>query len=390
MTIHCVVGGQFGSEAKGHVAAQLARRLWRGKNLPTMLVRVGGSNAGHSAVDSTGKTWALRQIPVAAVIDPNAPLILAQGSEIDPNVLFSEIDALDAAGFKVSNRLYIDKYATVIERRHIEQEVNSDINARLGSTAKGIGAARADRIMRKATIWRDADQLRAYCRDIYGRVFDSDTALAIANTHNNGGHVIIEGTQGYGLGMHTDHYPQCTSGDCRTVDLLAQVGFVPLNPRGARDIHTWLVLRTFPIRVAGNSGRMENETTWEQLGEETEGYIKPELTTVTKKVRRVGRWDAQEINKAIDANGGVGLHLNPCLMFIDYLDPTIKGRTEISTLRGFGHERLRNKIAALEASIGTRFVMFGTSASTVICNDDVLFQRVNNWTAISNHDKERA
>jgi adenylosuccinate synthase len=150
MTIHAIVGGQYGSEAKGHVAAQLVKELGSVSRSTLHLVRVGGSNAGHSAVDTTGVVWALRQIPAPAVIDRDAWLYLAQGSEIDCDVLYDEITRLDAAGFDVSSRLIIDSSATVVEQRHIEAESGSDINARTGSTQKGIGAARADRLMRKA------------------------------------------------------------------------------------------------------------------------------------------------------------------------------------------------------------------------------------------------
>ena len=64
--LQVIVGGQAGSEAKGHVAAQLASPELTPEGLAA--VRVAGPNAGHSAVDATGRKWALRQIPVAAVI----------------------------------------------------------------------------------------------------------------------------------------------------------------------------------------------------------------------------------------------------------------------------------------------------------------------------------
>jgi adenylosuccinate synthase len=374
MTIHAIVGGQFGSEAKGHVAAQLATRLRTntlGKRLH--LVRVGGSNAGHSAAAADGTIWALRQVPAAAVVDLDAALYIAQGSEIDISVLTSEVDALDAAGFNVSSRLYIDANATILEPHHIERESGSDINARTGSTSKGIGAARADRLMRLA---RTAAMAVGDLSDL-GMV--CETAGMFQAAHLRQEHVVIEGTQGYGLGLHTRFYPQTTSGDCRTVDLLAQIGYLPLNPRQPREIHTWLVLRTYPIRVAGNSGPMDSdELTWEQLGERTAGYVQPERTTVTKKIRRVAEWNPAVVMEAVQANGGVGDHLHPCLMFVDYFEPNLASETDVSKL--LLYPSALRQIRHCEIHIGKQAAMYGTSANTVMFNNTQLAATVRDWS----------
>lgn len=367
MTIHAIVGGQYGSEAKGHVAAQVVRKLNQDATKPTLhLVRVGGSNAGHSAADANGNIWALRQIPAPAVVDRNAWLYLAQGSEIDCNVLFDEITRLDAAGFDVSSRLIIDSTATIVEQRHIDAESGSDINARTGSTQKGIGAARADRLMRKASTAGEYAPLADYAGTRFHTF--NDTAQILQARHEANADVVIEGTQGYGLGLHTSNYPQTTSGDCRTVDLLAQIGYVPLNPRFSQEIFTWLVFRTYPIRVAGNSGDMLNETTWETLGEQTAGYIQPERTTVTKKIRRVAEWDKQLAREAIAANGGTGAHMKICMMFADYLDPAIAGCED----HDFVDEHINGEAAAWltgrEEELGESITMLGTSPATVVWN----------------------
>jgi adenylosuccinate synthase len=371
MTIHAIVGGQFGSEAKGHVAAQLTAH-YRDLGHRQYLIRVGGSNAGHSAVDSTGRVWALRQIPAAAVIDRDAVLVIAEGSEIDVDVITSEINELDAAGFDVSRRLWVDPMATIIEPRHIEAEAGSDINARTGSTSKGIGAARADRIMRKAKTARDID-------DFTEMLMPTSTLLQQAYYSSaTGVNLLVEGTQGYGLGMHTTYYPQSTSGNCRTVDLLAQIGFVPLNWQKRQDVHTWLVFRTFPIRVAGNSGPLHEETDWDTLNAWSDGYIKEERTTVTKKVRRVGYWDADLAQRAVIANGGAGPHLHACLMFCDYLDSELAGQTDLEAIYRASDEA-RAAINQMSTDIGVPFAMYGTSPSSVIWNHAVI--NIHNWNA---------
>jgi adenylosuccinate synthase len=70
----------------------------------------------------------------------------------------------------------------------------------------------------------------------------------------------------------------------------------------------WIVVRPNPIRVAGNSGPLKGETTWEALG------LEPEYTTVTKKMRRVGVWDPDLVRQAVQANGANRSHLVMSMM----------------------------------------------------------------------------
>jgi len=350
--IHCVVGGQFGSEAKGHVAAQLIKRLAH-VNKGVINVRVGGSNAGHSAACWTnGSVIALRTIPIGALVDPSVNLVIPAGSEIDPQVLYDEIDLLEQNNIVVTHRLLVDKFATIIEPHHIESETNSDLNARTGSTNKGIGAARADRLLRRATIARD------YAFDPKYDITVVDTQPMLNLTDQP---IVIEGTQGYGLGLHTDHYPQTTSGDCRAIDLCAQAG---ITPTIKRPLHVWLVLRTYPIRVAGNSGALANELEWSTL-QERNSHIGVEYTTVTKKVRRVGEWDTELARAAIAANGGLGEQMSLCLMFTDYIDPTLSNVEDIELVDA----PALAKLAKFEGALGQHCHMYGTSPKTVIWTD---------------------
>src|SRR5690348_15291492 len=83
-----VVGGQFGSEGKGKVSAHLARS----ENVAAV-VRVGGPNSGHGAVNAEGSLISLRQLPAGA-IRSDATLLLPPGSLIDVAILMQEIDLL--------------------------------------------------------------------------------------------------------------------------------------------------------------------------------------------------------------------------------------------------------------------------------------------------------
>lgn len=281
--ITVVVGGQYGSEAKGAVTAHLAGGL----SHRDVVVRVAGPNAGHTAYSPGGREWKLRCIPAAAVVNDHCQLHLAAGSEIDLGVLVREINDLEEAGIPVTDRLTIHPSATILEVRHHGIEANAALMERIGSTGKGIGAARADRIMRSASTVEQRAHL------FKGMHLSESGPFDLSGVNE----LIIEGTQGYGLGLHTGHYPQVTSSDCRAIDFLAMAGISPWHDR-VGSLHIVVVARCFPIRVAGNSGPLNEETTWAELG------LPEERTTVTNKVRRVGHWDSALLSEAIAANGG--------------------------------------------------------------------------------------
>ena len=339
----CVVGGQYGSEGKGAITGHIAKREGEARRDVTV-VRVAGPNAGHTAYDQHGRKWALRQVPVGAVTNEDAALVIAQGSEIDLPVLVSEVDNLELAGIKIRNRLLVHGEATMIHHRHKATEVS--LVGAIGSTGKGIGAARADRLLRKATLARD--ERVAFQKQ--GIQVTNQTRYALAGVGSNST-VIIEGTQGYGLGLHAGHYPQCTSSDCTAIDFLSMAG---INPWGW-DLQVVVVARAFPIRVAGNSGPLKGETTWSRLG------LDEELTTVTQKVRRVGQWDGDLVRDAVRANGGGsrGSKVVLALTMADQVFPKIHGRTCANGL-------VAEWAAGKEAEVGAKVHYIGTSPTTVI------------------------
>lgn len=304
-----VVGGQYGSEGKGAVAGYLGRTM----GPRDMAVRVAGPNAGHTVYGEDGREWKLRAVPVAAVTSPSCQLHIAAGSEIDIEVLLKEISELDEAGRNVTSRLSVHPAATILEFRHRNFETQSGIVDRIGSTGKGIGAARAERIMRTA-------ETAEAVTGVFGRFLTEPGPLDLDGL----GHVVIEGTQGYGLGLHTKQYPQVTSSDCRAIDFLAMTGISPWDVR-VSPLEVLVVARTFPIRVAGNSGPLLDETTWAELG------LPDERTTVTNKVRRVGMWDQQLLHEAIQANGGGDWNstVKLAITMLDQLFPSVAGKTEM-------------------------------------------------------------
>lgn len=345
-----VAGGQYGSEAKGHTTAYLGRRE-EARDNGAVGVRVAGPNAGHIVIDRgeragiKGHEWKLRTVPVLAVSNPDAMLVIAAGSEIDLEVLVQEVAELDAAGYNVSGRLLIDGQATVLEDHHKQTEADKAMQDRLGSTAKGIGAARASRVMREAKTWGE----------LTSRGMAIDSAAWLRSALAMGTSVIIEGTQGYGLGLHAGEYPYCTSSNCRVIDFLAMAGLAPWDPEVVvGGFEPWLVLRTRPIRVAGNSGRLEGETTWQALG------LPEEKTTVTNKTRRVGEWDGDLARRAVVANGGAAVKVS--LTMLDQQFPEVAGVTKFEDLTVEAVEWVAQK----QFEIGAPICLVGTSPDTMV------------------------
>lgn len=364
--VHVVVGGQFGSEAKGHVTGWLAKSPHVGA-----VVRVAGPNAGHTAHDAQGRPWALRQVPCAAVTNLDAKLYIAAGSEIDPLVLVDEIGRLEHAGIPVHHRLFVDPEATVIEEQHLIDE--TDLVGHIGSTGKGIGAARSARIMREASTWFGWIQTSPPILERF-HPNTAPCAPSLLYTLNQGQDVIIEGTQGFGLGLHASYYPFCTSSDCRAIDFLAMAGINPWASLSADglppELRIWPVFRTYPIRVAGNSGELYRELDWAELAERTGGYIKPERTTVTRKIRRIGEWDAMLARRAMIANGWPSITLYPVLTFVDYWFPELADVENRETLDQ--HPELWGKIQQIEEDLGNgpgyphRLAAFTTGPDTLV------------------------
>jgi adenylosuccinate synthase len=120
--ITVVIGGQFGSEAKGKVISFLADEF-------DMAVRTGSPNAGHTVFDDAGEIYKLQQIP-ATFLNKKCILCIGAGALIDPEILVNEIKK---TGTK--KRIIIDPQAGIIEKKHAQAE--KGIVASIGSTGKG-------------------------------------------------------------------------------------------------------------------------------------------------------------------------------------------------------------------------------------------------------------
>jgi adenylosuccinate synthase len=235
---------------------------------------------------------------------------------IDPDLLLAEIDRF---GPQASAALRIHENAAVVlpEDRAAEKEALVAI----GSTRKGTAAAATRKMMRADVgLPRRASEHPVLSKwTITAR--DYDDIIASADI------VQIESAQGIELSLSRGRfYPYCTGRDVTPEQILNDVG-VPW-----RELEeTCLVIRTYPIRVGdeyregvkvGTSGPVYagmQEMDWESVSAEV-GKPVHEITTVTKKVRRVFRFSHGQFKHALCVAGPSSVFVN----FANYLDPNAK------------------------------------------------------------------
>lgn len=332
-----LVGGQYGSEGKGAVAAHVADRY-------DVHVRVGSPNAGHTIYWQNEK-HVMQSIP-CGWINPNAHIFIGRGALINMRLLMKELVHIMEYYPHFLDRLYIDAEAGILDEHFHEEEggVNGEMHKRIGSTGEGVGPARIARLQRDPAKFRQFKDVA----EEYGleKCVCYNSPGMLADLQDKGANILIEGTQGSALSLLHSHWPYCTSIDTNAAGIISEVGIAP-----SRVTDVLMVVRTFPIRVAGNSGPMKNEITWEDVSNNV-GQCVEERTTVTKKVRRVAEWDQELYEQSCILNEPTEV----ALMFADYIDPEVAGCMDIaevlssSILRDFIYE---NGLQKLVKYIGT-------------------------------------
>jgi len=157
--VDVLVGGQWGSEGKGHIASYLAPEY-------SALVRVGGPNAGHKVYKQDDQIHSFYHLPSGTLHAPEAALVLGPGAVIYPPKLLQEISDAKVT----ADRLSIDPQAMIIEDADREFEAKT-LKKTIASTGQGVGVATARKVMRGAypggppvRLARDLDELKPYVR----------------------------------------------------------------------------------------------------------------------------------------------------------------------------------------------------------------------------------
>ncbi len=330
-----VVGGQYGSEGKGKVVA-----LQAGALESPWVVRCGGPNSGHT-VTIGGRETVLRQVPAGAR-HPKATLLLAAGCVVDEAVLLAELADLQIP----PDRMIVDPRVVLVEETDRQQE--QGLVATIASTSSGTGSALTRRMARSGHVRFAGDS-----KTLRDRARVETVAPLIHSQLAADGDVIVEGTQGFGLSLlHGPDYPFVTSRDTTAAGFAMEVG---LSPRQVGFV--LMVIRTFPIRVGGNSGPLAGEITWEKVREIGNAPLATkEYTSVTKRLRRVGMFDIELVKTACRYNQPTSL----AIMGLDRLD--------FKNYNVGEHDRLSDKatqfIDFIEAETGVSVELVGTGFTT--------------------------
>lgn len=298
MAMDMVIDGQFGSTGKGLFCGVAATKIKY-----DFAVTNAAPNAGHTCDFGDGRgPLVTRHLPIAALVQGShrpKKFYLCAGAVIDREVLEKEITELGVD----RNQIIIHPRAAVITPEDKEAEA-SGLRG-VASTMKGGGAAIAAKVMRRARL----------AGDVLVNDFDVNV-LDLNHLMDCGAKVLMEVPQGFDLGLNSGiAYPQCTSRDINVAQALSDAQVHPTLLG-----HVIMTVRTFPIRVGnivdehgkmiGHSGPFysdSEERTFEELGQT------PELTTVTKRVRRIATFSPKQYVRSIN-------HLRPHMVFLNFVN----------------------------------------------------------------------
>lgn len=366
-----VLDAQAGSCGKGKFIGYLAR-----KDNVQIAINNFMSNAGHTWVGTAGTKVMTQQLPTS-IVNKNTAIMIGAESAITPKILFDEI--LNFRNIIAGRCVHINPNAVVIKEKHREEEAKV---LRSGSTFKGCGAARADKVMRQAelfgTWWekflnKKVEESKLYSdldfKCLISTIEVADSTLAINDAIDKGLDVLIEGSQGcdldinFGLG-----YPNTTSRQCHAGQLVADCG---ISPRLVDDII--MIMRPYPIRIS-NTTNLKNEDgstlvtssgdyagaeeiTWDIVRERCgapDNIEFGEQTTVTKKTRRVFEMNWDRLKYVTKLNRPTQIALN----FVQYIDWDALGCTEYNELP----VKVIEFIDKVEEVTGVPVTLIGTGA----------------------------
>jgi len=297
MSVKLIVGGFFGDEGKGKVVAYLAL-----KDKVKAAVRGGvGPNAGHTVIYKD-KKWILRMLP-SAIVNPNVKLFIGAGVLVDVKVFLKEVE-----DYKAKGRAFLDYKCSIIEEKHILEDKRGHLKDKIGTTGTGTGPANADRVLRRAKIAEEVEELRDYLADV---------SYEINEMVDRGEDLIVEGTQGTFLSLYHGTYPYVTSKDVCAAAICSDVG---LGPKKVNEVI--LVFKSFVTRVG--EGPLENELSLEEI----EKRNLKEFGSVTGRLRRVAPFNFNLAKRAIMLNSATSIALTK----IDILFPEAKGVREYKEL----------------------------------------------------------
>lgn len=252
-----LIGAQWGDEGKGKMIDILAEKC-------DIVARFqGGNNAGHTVCVNNRKL-VLHLIP-SGILHARKVCVVGNGTVIDPEALFEEIEMLKRNGVNVKGRLLISNQAHVIFPYHrLLDRLKEERGARttkIGTTKRGIGPCYADKAARLGirvadmldpTYFRDRltsvlEEKNLTLRQIYSHAplsfekiyneyrgyglrlkpFVHDTAFYLFEAAEKGKKILFEGAQGTLLDVDHGTYPYVTSSNASVGGAISGTGVAP-------------------------------------------------------------------------------------------------------------------------------------------------------------------
>ncbi len=340
MPCSCVVGLQWGDEAKGKIVDLLTADH-------DFVVRYnGGANAGHTVVWE-GKTFKFSLLPTG-VLRPHVTSVIANGVVVYPPRFAEEVQSLRAAGVDAGGNLLVSNHAHVIFPYHMEEErlhEGAAKSAAIGTTGRGIGPCYQDKLGRlngvrveellhpdhlrqrlAAVVERKNRMLKALSPD--ARTFDADalfeeyrgygemlrphvrdTTHLLLDGVRQGKRILFEAAQGSLLDVDHGTYPYVTSSNSSVAGIWGGSG-VPTR-RLERVVG---VIKAYATRVGGGPFPTELTDGPDGIGERIRRTGR-EYGTVTGRPRRCGWFDVVAARYSAAFNGADEL----ALMLLDVL-----------------------------------------------------------------------
>ena len=283
--INMVIDLQYGSTGKGLIAGYLSKRVPY-----DTAVCAFAPNAGHTYIDVKRDLEVMTQQLPTAITSPTVKnIMIGPGALIHPQTLETEI--VKYGHYLRDKRIMIHPHAAIVEDRHMEAEISGGMT-KIGSTAKGVGAAAMERIFRDTKRPNIAAVLLPHY-SLGDLVVTDEQYRAQMELAEN---VIVEGAQGFSLSMYHGQYPYTTSRDVTPWQIAADCG---LPFKWANRIGVVGTLRTYPIRVNNRDGSSgpcypdQEEISFDRIGQSVE------TTTVTKLPRRIFTFSQQQLDEAM-------------------------------------------------------------------------------------------
>lgn len=291
-----VLGGQFGSEAKGAAIAFLATKTNQRFDIVTTN---NGPQSGHTSIHNGVKRVTFH-LPTYPLLRP-AFTYLNAGAVIDVDILVQELETNPQI---IKQGFAIHPNAAVITQDCRDAEGRDDsAQTKIASTRKGVGEALSRKVLRSEYLAYNnpfmPEMLQPYVKRL-----DLNRAMGAGQS------VLAEVPQGHSLSIDSQFYPYTTSRNCTVAQAMSDAGIHPSFYH-----RSMMVIRTFPIRVGSLSEQNhsgpnfpdQHEISWDELG------VKAEITTVTKRVRRVFTFSEQQVREAI-------VQTRPAVIFLSFCD----------------------------------------------------------------------